>query len=115
MLHPAGQAVGVPGRVPTALGQRLARHRAASRRTNRLTPFGVPDFGDRPAPCGRSRYSHDGMERFSNPEQDAVDAVKTYMDRIHFSHVRNIQHYPNGDFSEVAHRAQEGSVDPSAS
>jgi mannonate dehydratase len=47
----------------------------------------------------------------ANPEQDAVDAVKTYMDRIHFSHVRNIKHFPNGDFTEVAHRAQEGSVD----
>ena len=47
----------------------------------------------------------------ANPENDAVDAVKTFMERIHFSHVRNIKHYPNGDFSEVAHRAQEGDVD----
>lgn len=41
----------------------------------------------------------------------AVEAVRTYMDRIHFSHVRNVKHYPNGDFSEVAHRACEGDVD----
>ncbi|WP_017936445.1 mannonate dehydratase [Nocardioides sp. Iso805N] len=47
----------------------------------------------------------------SNPESDAVDAVRSFMDRIHFSHVRNIKHFPNGDFSEVAHRACEGSVD----
>ena len=47
----------------------------------------------------------------ANPEQDAVDAVRTYMNRIHFSHVRNIKHFPNGDFTEVAHRAQDGDVD----
>jgi mannonate dehydratase len=47
----------------------------------------------------------------ANPEQDAVDAVTTFMDRIHFSHVRNIKHFPNGDFTEVAHRAREGDVD----
>ena len=41
----------------------------------------------------------------------AVEAVRTYLDRIHFSHVRNVKHYPNGDFSEVAHRACEGDVD----
>ncbi|WP_159791884.1 mannonate dehydratase [Puerhibacterium puerhi] len=47
----------------------------------------------------------------ANPEHDAVDAVRTFMDRIHFTHVRNIKHFPNGDFSEVAHRACEGDVD----
>jgi mannonate dehydratase len=47
----------------------------------------------------------------SNPDSDPVDAVKTFMDRIHFSHVRNIKHLPNGDFTEVAHRACEGSID----
>lgn len=47
----------------------------------------------------------------SNPDSDPVDAVKTFMDRIHFSHVRNIKHFPNGDFTEVAHRACEGSID----
>lgn len=47
----------------------------------------------------------------SNPEADAVDAVRTFMDRIHFTHVRNIRHLPGGDFTEVGHRASEGSVD----
>ncbi|WP_169164502.1 mannonate dehydratase [Cellulomonas taurus] len=47
----------------------------------------------------------------SNPGADAVDAVRTFMDRIHFSHVRNIKHLGGGDFTEVAHRACEGSVD----
>ncbi|PKQ31948.1 MAG: mannonate dehydratase [Actinobacteria bacterium HGW-Actinobacteria-2] len=47
----------------------------------------------------------------ANPEHDAVDAVKAFMDRIHFTHVRNIKHFGNGDFVEVAHRAEEGSVD----
>jgi mannonate dehydratase len=47
----------------------------------------------------------------ANPEQDAVDAVRTFMDRIHFTHVRNIKHLGGGDFTEVAHRACEGSVD----
>ena len=47
----------------------------------------------------------------ANPQHDAVDAVQAFMDRIHFSHVRNIRHFPNGDFVEVAHRASEGHVD----
>ena len=47
----------------------------------------------------------------SNPEADGVDAVRTFMDRIHFTHVRNIKHLPGGDFTEVGHRAAEGSVD----
>ncbi len=49
----------------------------------------------------------------ANPAQAprAVEAAQTYLPRIHFSHVRNVKHYPNGDFSEVAHRACEGDVD----
>ena len=47
----------------------------------------------------------------SNPDSDPVDAVKTFMDRIVFSHVRNILHFPNGDFTEVGHRVTEGSID----
>ena len=43
---------------------------------------------------------------------DAVDAVKTFMDRIHFSHVRNIRFTDEeGSFFEVGHRASEGDVD----
>ncbi|MCL2464507.1 MAG: mannonate dehydratase, partial [Micrococcales bacterium] len=47
----------------------------------------------------------------SRPGNDPVDAVRTFMDRICFTHVRNIKRFPNGDFTEVAHRASEGSVD----
>nr|WP_246402064.1 mannonate dehydratase [Jiangella mangrovi] len=47
----------------------------------------------------------------ANPDQDGVDAVRTFMDRIHFTHVRNIKHLGGGDFVEVAHRAGEGHVD----
>lgn len=43
---------------------------------------------------------------------DAVDAVKTFMNRIHFSHVRNIRFTDeDGSFTEVGHRASEGDVD----
>ena len=42
----------------------------------------------------------------------AVDAVRTFMDRIHFSHVRNIRFTDEeGSFFEVGHRASEGDVD----
>ncbi|MDR3152228.1 MAG: mannonate dehydratase, partial [Bifidobacteriaceae bacterium] len=55
----------------------------------------------------------------SDPGHNAVDAVKTFMDRIHFSHVRNIKFDAPFDannpdsrsFSEVGHRAGEGDVD----
>ncbi len=47
----------------------------------------------------------------SNPENDAVDAVETFIDRIHFSHVRNIKFTKGASFSEVGHRACEGDVD----
>ncbi|MCV2394425.1 mannonate dehydratase [Actinotalea sp. M2MS4P-6] len=47
----------------------------------------------------------------SNPEADAVAAVRAFVDRIHFTHVRNIKHLPGGSFTEVGHRASEGSVD----
>ena len=43
---------------------------------------------------------------------DAVDAVRAFMDRIHFSHVRNIRFTDEeGSFFEVGHRASEGDVD----
>jgi mannonate dehydratase len=47
----------------------------------------------------------------SRPGNDPVDVVRTFVDRVHFTHVRNIKRFPNGDFVEVAHRAREGSVD----
>ena len=47
----------------------------------------------------------------SRPGNDPVDAVRSFIDRVPFTHVRNIKHLPDGDFTEVAHRADEGSVD----
>lgn len=48
----------------------------------------------------------------SRKGNDPVDAVKTFMDRIYFSHVRNIKFVDDaGSFSEVGHRASEGDVD----
>jgi mannonate dehydratase len=48
----------------------------------------------------------------SRPGNDPVDAVKSFVDRIHFSHVRNIRFEEDGrSFSEVGHRAEEGNVD----
>jgi mannonate dehydratase len=53
----------------------------------------------------------------SNPNNDPVDAVKSFVDRIHFSHVRNIKFEgetiegAGRTFSEVGHRASEGDVD----
>ena len=43
-----------------------------------------------------------------NPENDVADIIHTYCDRIAFAHIRNLRHYPNGDFSEVSHRDCDG-------
>ncbi|MDK6763478.1 mannonate dehydratase, partial [Escherichia coli] len=34
-----------------------------------------------------------------------------FHDRIHFAHIRNVKVFENGDFIEVSHRGQDGSVD----
>lgn len=47
----------------------------------------------------------------SNPENDVVDIINTYMDRIYFGHVRNVRIYENGDFVETSHRTKDGSLD----
>ena len=44
----------------------------------------------------------------ANPENDVADIIHTYCDRIAFAHIRNLRHYPNGDFSEVSHRDCDG-------
>jgi len=44
----------------------------------------------------------------ANPENNVADMVRRYSDRIAFGHVRNVRHYPNGDFSEVSHRDCDG-------
>ena len=33
-----------------------------------------------------------------------AEIVRKHCDRIAFAHIRNIHHFPNGDFSEAAHR-----------
>ena len=41
-------------------------------------------------------------------ENNVADIIRTYCDRIAFAHIRNLRHYPNGDFSEVSHRDCDG-------
>lgn len=47
----------------------------------------------------------------SNPNNDVVDLIKTYMDRIYFGHVRNVKIYDNGNFVETSHKTSDGSID----
>ena len=44
----------------------------------------------------------------SNPKNNMADIVRKHCDRIAFAHVRNVKHYPNGDFSETSHRDCDG-------
>lgn len=44
----------------------------------------------------------------ANMENNVADIIRTYCDRIAFAHIRNLRHYPNGDFSEVSHRDCDG-------
>lgn len=46
----------------------------------------------------------------SNPENNVADIVRAHADRIAFAHIRNVKHYPNGDFSEASHRDCDGDV-----
>jgi mannonate dehydratase len=47
----------------------------------------------------------------ANPENDVVEMVKEFADRIPFAHIRNVKIYDNGDFVETSHRTQDGSLD----
>ncbi|MFD2922211.1 mannonate dehydratase [Halobacillus naozhouensis] len=47
----------------------------------------------------------------ANPDNDVADMVRTFADRIHFAHIRNVKTYENGDFIETSHRTEDGSVD----
>ena len=40
----------------------------------------------------------------ANPNNNVAEIVRKHCDRIAFAHIRNIHHFPNGDFSEAAHR-----------
>jgi len=46
-----------------------------------------------------------------NLDNDIPDIIRTFGDRIHFAHIRNIKVFENGDFIEVSHRASDGNVD----
>lgn len=46
----------------------------------------------------------------ANPENNIPDIVRTYCGRIAFAHIRNVKHFPNGDFSETSHRDCDGDV-----
>ncbi|ADU31989.1 mannonate dehydratase [Evansella cellulosilytica] len=47
----------------------------------------------------------------ANPNNDVADMVKSFAERIHFAHIRNVKIYDNGDFIETSHRTEDGSVD----
>ena len=44
----------------------------------------------------------------SNPKNNVADIVRKHCDRIAFAHIRNVKHFPNGDFSEASHRDCDG-------
>lgn len=47
----------------------------------------------------------------SNPDNDIPDMIRTFGDRIHFGHVRNLIHHEPGKFDEAAHLSADGSLD----
>lgn len=47
----------------------------------------------------------------SNPDNDIPDIIRTFGNRIHFGHIRNVKIFENGDFIETSHRASDGSLD----
>lgn len=44
----------------------------------------------------------------ANPKNNVADIVRKHCDRIAFAHIRNVKHFPNGDFSEASHRDKDG-------
>lgn len=44
----------------------------------------------------------------SNPENNVAEIIRKHCDRIAFAHIRNVKHFPNGDFSEASHRDCDG-------
>jgi mannonate dehydratase len=47
----------------------------------------------------------------SNPENNIVEMIKAFGNRIHFAHIRNVKRFENGDFIETSHRTCDGSLD----
>ena len=46
----------------------------------------------------------------ANADNDIPDIIRSYCDRVAFAHIRNVRHYPNGDFTEASHRDCDGDV-----
>lgn len=46
----------------------------------------------------------------ANCKNDVPDIIRSYCDRIAFAHIRNVKHFPNGDFTEASHRDCDGDV-----
>ncbi len=44
----------------------------------------------------------------SDPKNDVASIVRKHCDRIAFAHIRNVHHFPNGDFIEASHRDCDG-------
>lgn len=44
----------------------------------------------------------------ANPANNVAEIVRRCCGRIAFAHIRNVRHFPNGDFSEASHRDCDG-------
>ena len=44
----------------------------------------------------------------ADPRNRVAPIVRKHCDRIAFAHIRNVKHFPSGDFSEVSHRDCDG-------
>ncbi len=44
----------------------------------------------------------------ANQRNNVSEIVRAHCDRIAFAHIRNVRHYPNGDFTEASHRDCDG-------
>ena len=44
----------------------------------------------------------------ADPRNNVAEIVRAHCDRIAFAHIRNVKHFPNGDFSEASHRDCDG-------
>lgn len=47
----------------------------------------------------------------ANPENDIIDLIHSFCDRIHFAHIRNIKITGNRCFYETGHKTESGSLD----
>ena len=44
----------------------------------------------------------------ADPNNNVAEIIRKHCDRIAFAHIRNVKHFPNGDFSEASHRDCDG-------